>query len=85
MLELILYTKENCSLCRKAKRILLELQNRHAFQLVEVDITTKPELYEQYRIDIPVGWLDGEEIFRHRVEAEALEQLLIERKRNSSP
>jgi glutaredoxin len=79
MLEIVLYTKQNCSLCLKAKRTLQQIQQRRPFRLVEVDITTAEILYEQYRNDIPVATVNGEELFRHRVEAEALEKLLIER------
>ncbi len=80
MLEITLYTKENCSLCLKAKRVLHDLHRRCPFRLVEVDITTQEELYERYKHDIPVATLHGAEIFRHRVEPGALEKLLNERK-----
>jgi len=80
MLKITLYTKENCSLCLKAKRALQELQERHAFRLVEVDITTDDDLFERYKHDIPIVTLNDEEIFRHRVEPDTLEKLLSERK-----
>jgi glutaredoxin len=60
MLEIVLYTKENCSLCRKARRALQELQNRFDFRLIEKDITLDPDLHERYRLDIPVATLNGE-------------------------
>ena len=80
MLEITLYTKENCSLCLKAKRILQSFQRRHSFRLVEVDITQDETLYERHKNDVPVATLDGEEIFRHRVETNELERVLNERK-----
>jgi len=79
MLEITLYTKENCSLCLKAKRTLQDAQKRHPFRLIEVDITASDDLYERYRHDIPVATADGEELFRHRVEPDRLEQVIIER------
>ena len=80
MLKLTLYTKENCSLCLKAKRILQDFQGRHAFRLIEIDITTDEDLYERYKHDIPVVTLNDEEIFRHRVEANTLEKFFNQRK-----
>jgi glutaredoxin len=79
MLEITLYTKENCSLCLKAKRVLQEVQRRRPFRLREVDITTSEALYERYKNDIPVATVNDEQLFRHRVEASTLEQSLIER------
>ena len=80
MLTIILYTKGNCSLCLKAKRVLQETQRQHPFRLVEMDVTGDPELYERYKHDIPVATLNGEEIFRHRVQREVLEEFLNERR-----
>ena len=80
MLEITLYTKDNCSLCLKARRVILELQRRTPLRLIEVDITTSDDLYERYKHDIPVATLNGEELFRHRIEIQTLEELLNERK-----
>ena len=81
MLEMVLYTKANCSLCVKARRVLEDVQQRHGFQLIEVDITTDEALYERYKNDIPVGMLGGEEVFRHRIDQTTLENVLS-KKRN---
>ena len=79
MLEITLYTKDNCSLCLKAKRVLLDFQQRHSFRLVEVDITNDEKLYERYKHDIPVVTWKGGEIFRHCIEPNAFEVFLKER------
>lgn len=79
MLEIILYTKENCSLCLKAKRVLLEVQKRIPLRIIEADITRNEEWHERYKHDIPVAVLNGKELFRHRIEVRTLETLLQER------
>lgn len=79
MLEITLYTKDNCSLCLKAKRVLQDFQQRHVFRLAEVDITTDEKLYERYKHDIPVATWNGEELFRHRIDAKAFEKFMKER------
>ncbi len=83
LLELVLYTKGNCSLCLKAKRVLQETQRQQPFRLVEVDITSNEEWYERYKHDIPVVTLNGEEIFRHRVEPKRLTTILKERNKTT--
>lgn len=80
MLEIMLYKKENCSLCLQAKRLIQRLQQRHALRLLEVDITADPALYERYRHDIPVVAVEGKEIFRHRVDPSVLEKIIQQRK-----
>ena len=79
MLEITLYTKDNCSLCLKARRVLQDFQQRHAFRLAEVDITTDENLHERYKHDIPVATWNGEEIFHHRIDTKAFEMFLKER------
>lgn len=59
---LVLYTRSRCSLCDKAKKVILELQEEWDFILEEIDIDTSDELTEKYGIMIPVVEIDGEEI-----------------------
>lgn len=79
MLEITLYTKDNCSLCLKAKRVLQDFQQRHDFRLMEVDVTTDETLYERYKHDVPVATWNGAEIFRHRIDTKTFETFLKER------
>ena len=79
LLEITLFTKDNCSLCLRAKRVLLEFQKRIPLRIIELDITENEEWYERYKHDIPVALLNGKELFRHRIEAGTLETLLQER------
>lgn len=47
-------------------------------ELELVDVALHPSLWERYRYDVPVVLLDGEVVFRHRVDPEALEKLLLQ-------
>jgi len=49
-LDLILYTRANCSLCEKAAGLLLE--RRHSF--TSVDISGDSTLEARYGLDVPV-------------------------------
>ncbi|MDX8360641.1 glutaredoxin family protein [Cytobacillus sp. IB215316] len=58
----IMYTKENCPLCDKAQKILVELQAEIPFQLELTDIYKDDQLLEKYQVMIPVVEIAGEEI-----------------------
>jgi len=53
-----LYTKAGCHLCERAKAILDRLAAEGELDVVEVDITSDPALWERYREVIPVVRLD---------------------------
>jgi glutaredoxin len=71
-----IYSKADCGLCDEAKAALLRVQKRVPFELTEVDIQARPELYERYRYDIPVIWVNGRMVCRHRVDEKAFEARL---------
>ena len=54
MIEVTLYTKDNCSLCDIVKQQLSELASQYPHTLQEVDITQDQQLFAQYRYTIPV-------------------------------
>lgn len=73
---LILYTRNRCPLCDKAKSILMELQAQFAFRLQLVDIEESDELTEKYGLMIPVVELNGEEIQYGQIEKELIMEKL---------
>jgi hypothetical protein len=74
-----LYTKPDCELCREAKAVLLALGRELTFELVEIDITTDAALYDAFREEIPVGFLEGRKLFKHRVDPALLRRQLHRR------
>lgn len=73
-----IYSKPECLLCEEAKAALRRVQARVPFEWTEVDITSDLELRRRFRYDIPVVTLDGEPVFRHRVDEVELERRLRE-------
>ncbi|MEI4801273.1 glutaredoxin family protein [Bacillus sp. NPDC077411] len=61
-MEVILYTKEECGLCQKAKQLLQELKDEYVFDLKEIDIYEDEQLLEKYHLTIPVVEIEGEEV-----------------------
>lgn len=74
---LTLYTHENCSLCDDLVEEL-ELNFQGRYQLEKVDITRKENLkfLRLYRLDIPVCFLNGQYLCKHRLNNELLEKRL---------
>jgi glutaredoxin len=70
----VLYTKEGCSLCARAKEILLRLREETSFHLEEVDITRDATLFAAYKNHIPVVTVDGKEVMRGTPDELALRQ-----------
>ncbi|MGG2063588.1 glutaredoxin family protein [Bacillus sp. S14(2024)] len=61
-MEVILYTKEECGLCEKAKKLLQELKTEYVFDLKEINIYEDEQLLEKYHLMIPVVEIEGEEV-----------------------
>jgi len=71
-----IYSKSQCPLCDEAKEVLAQVRRRVPFELREVDITQDPALFEEYRYDIPVVFVNGRKAFKHRLDAKAVEARL---------
>jgi glutaredoxin len=71
-----LYGKPGCHLCDDARAVVERLRAERQFELVEVDVTLDPLLYRHYGERIPVLALDGEELFEHFVDRDALGERL---------
>jgi glutaredoxin len=74
--EVLIYSKPGCHLCDTVKRQLSRLARRHAFSVREVNILNDREAFAQFRLEIPVVFINGEKVFSfHLDEAEFLERL----------
>ncbi len=74
--QVVLYTRERCSLCEKAKAVILAVRREVEFDFREVDIGWSGDLYEDYKHDIPVIEVDGKRAFKYRVLASELKERL---------
>ena len=76
MHEVVLYTREGCSLCVTAKAVILAVRREVEFAFSEVDIGWEGDLYEDHKHSIPVIEIDGKHAFRYRVDAHELKKRL---------
>lgn len=74
--KVVLFGKPACSLCARARQMLIRLQGERAFALEEVDISTELERYADYQDWIPVVTVDGREAMRGIPNELALRQAL---------
>ena len=72
MHQVVLFTKAGCPLCDHAKEAILAVRAEVPFGFREVDITLDAELFEEHKFDIPVVEVDGQSVFKHRVDPGAL-------------
>ena len=65
MIRLDLYSKEDCSLCEKAKDIIRRVQDRIPFEYHEILLQPGTPLEAELRNDIPVLHINGAFFARH--------------------
>ena len=72
--KLVLYTRNRCPLCDKAKSIIMELKEECDFLYHEVDIDTSDVLTEKYGLMIPVVEIDGSEVQYGQIDKWTIEE-----------
>ena len=77
-LEVTLYTRPGCHLCEEAKSLIEPLLAEFGGRLREVNIDTDPELRERYNVDVPVIFLAGRKIAKHRVDPIQFKRHMVE-------
>lgn len=75
-----IYSKDNCELCTKLKKIVEKVKLDIAFELKEIDITLDEKLFEKYKYDIPVVHINGIIAFKHRIDELEFRKKLFSRK-----
>ncbi len=63
-----LYTRPGCHLCEEAKAAIHASGCDGEFSLEEVNIDEDPALSERFGYDIPVIFINGVKVFKHRVD-----------------
>ena len=67
-----IYSKPDCCLCDEAKKVLLNVKKNLPFSLKETDISTDNALFEKYKEEIPVIFINGRKAFKFRLTEEEL-------------
>jgi glutaredoxin len=80
MIRVTLYSRPGCHLCELVERVLHHVAAKRPFELTVRNIDENPADLEKYCNDIPVVSVNGREVGRHRLTAEAFEAALDEAK-----
>jgi glutaredoxin len=84
-LEVTLYTRPGCHLCDEAKSLIAPMLAEFGARLLEINIDGDPELHERYNLDVPVIFLAGRKIAKHRVDPTQFKRQLLEARRDPPP
>lgn len=74
--RVVIYSRPGCHLCEEAKKVIEGSGYRGEYTLEEINIESDAELLRQYRHDIPVITINGEEAFRHRVNSSEFVEMM---------
>jgi glutaredoxin len=77
-LVVTLYTRPGCHLCDEAKLQIEPLLAEFGAQLREINIDGDPKLREQYNVDVPVIFVGGRKVAKHRVDIQQFRRQLME-------
>jgi orotidine-5'-phosphate decarboxylase len=67
-----LFTRRQCHLCEEMEAVVRAVVAEQSVRLETVDVDADPALAARFGRDVPVLWLDGREIARHRITPQAL-------------
>lgn len=81
-LEVTLYTRPGCHLCRDAKAAIQPLLDEFGGSLREVNIEEDRELIERYGWDIPVLFIGARKAAKHRVNLQQFRRSLEEARKD---
>lgn len=74
--QIVLYAKPSCCLCEKVRTQLAKLSEKAHFAWREVNILEDETAYSKFKHDIPVIFVNGQEVFKHHLDEKRLIQLL---------
>ena len=76
-------TKQDCSLCAEAKKVVTRVLPDYPARLVMTDIESDLTLYEEFKERIPVVRINGEESFVYKAHEITLRRKLDKLKQGS--
>ena len=76
-------TKQDCTLCEEAKKVVTKVISDYPARLVMTDIESDPNLFEKFKERIPVVKINGEESFVYKTHELTLRRKLDKLKQRS--
>jgi glutaredoxin len=79
-LVITIYSRPGCHLCEVARAAIASLGDEFEIRIEEVNIDTDPALYDEYKNEIPVVFINGVKAFKYRVDPAELRRKLKRRR-----
>ena len=76
MIELVLYTRRDCELCREMETVIDETRARFPARLQRVEIDGNAELEARFGLEVPVLFVNGRKAFKYRCTSRELSKRL---------
>jgi glutaredoxin len=80
MIELILYTRRDCELCREMETVIEEVLPRFQAQMKRIEIDGDSGLEQRFGIEVPVLFVNGRKAFKYRCTSRELRSRLAREK-----
>ncbi|HSU90962.1 MAG TPA: glutaredoxin family protein [Sporolactobacillaceae bacterium] len=77
MIELILYTRNDCELCREMEEIIAGEMPKFDARIQRVEIDGDPDLEERFGIEVPVLFVNQRKAFKYRCTPKELRKRLL--------
>ncbi len=66
MIELILYTRNDCELCHEMQKTVLDILPKFPAHLRRIEIDGDPGLEARFGVEVPVLFVNGRKAFKYR-------------------
>ena len=75
-IEIQIYSKPDCHLCTEVKKTIQNVAKDFELRIEEINILDSESLYEKFKFEIPVIYINGRKAFKFQVSAQSLIQRL---------
>jgi hypothetical protein len=82
MIELILYTRNDCELCREMEEVIAAELPKFEARLERIEIDGDPELEARFGLEVPVLFVNDRKAFKYRCTAGELRQRMAREARS---
>ena len=77
MIELILYTRNDCELCREMEEMIAAELPKFDAQVRRIEIDGNPDLEARFGIEVPVLFVNDRKAFKYRCTRNELRKRLV--------
>ena len=77
MIELILYTRNDCELCREMEEVIAGELPKFDARVQRIEIDGNPDLEARFGIEVPVLFVNDRKAFKYRCTPKELHKRLL--------